>query len=58
MILAIEWVSAGRAIEGRAPLQPGKVTGEWLKKLRSVVPGVGPDRFLAPELQAAADLLR
>jgi histidine ammonia-lyase len=58
MILAVEYVSAGRAIDGRAPLQPAKVTGEWLARLRKIVPGVGPDRFLAPELEAAAELLR
>ncbi len=58
MILAIEWVSAGRALDSRAPLKPAKITGEWLAKLRTRVAGVGPDRFLAPELQAAVDLLR
>lgn len=58
MILAIEWVSAGRALNSRAPLKPAKVTGEWLAKLRTKVEGVGPDRFLAPELEAAAELLR
>jgi histidine ammonia-lyase len=58
MILAIEWVSAGRALDSRAPLKPAKVTGEWLAKLRTKVEGVGPDRFLAPELEAAAELLR
>jgi histidine ammonia-lyase len=58
MILAIEWVSAGRALDSRAPLKPAKVTGEWLAKLRTRVAGVGPDRFLAPELQAAVELLR
>jgi histidine ammonia-lyase len=57
MILAIEWVSAGRALDSRAPLKPAKVTGEWLAKLRTRVGGVGPDRFLAPELQAAVELL-
>ena len=58
MILAIEWVSAGRALDSRAPLKPAKITGEWLAKLRTKVEGVGPDRFLAPELEAAAELLR
>lgn len=58
MILAVEWVSASLAIEARAPHQPAAVTGKWLTKLRTVVPGVGPDRFLAPQLQAAAELLR
>jgi histidine ammonia-lyase len=57
-VLAVELVTAARALEMRAPLKPAKVTGEMLSKLRKVVPGVGPDRFLAPELEAAETLLR
>ena len=57
-VLAVELVTAARALEMRAPLKPAKVTGEMLAKLRKVVPGVGPDRFLAPELEAAESLLR
>jgi len=57
-VLAIELVTAARALEMRAPLKPAKVTGEMLARLRNVVPGVGPDRFLAPELEAAETLLR
>jgi histidine ammonia-lyase len=57
-VLAVELVTAARALEMRAPLKPAKVTGELLAKLRTVVPGVGPDRFLAPELEAAETLLR
>jgi histidine ammonia-lyase len=57
-VLAVELVTAARALEMRAPLKPAKVTGELLAQLRKVVPGVGPDRFLAPELQAAESLLR
>ena len=57
-VLAIELVTAARALEMRAPLKPAKVTGEMLSKLRKVVPGVGPDRFLSPELEAAENLLR
>jgi histidine ammonia-lyase len=57
-VLAIELVTAARALEMRAPLKPAMVTGEMLARLRKVVPGVGPDRFLAPELEAAESLLR
>jgi histidine ammonia-lyase len=57
-VLAIELVTAARAIEMRAPLKPANITGEMISKLRKVVPGVGPDRFLAPELEAAENLLR
>jgi histidine ammonia-lyase len=56
-ILAIEYVAAARAIESRAPHQPSPVTGAMVAQLRSVVPGIGPDRFLAPELAAAEALL-
>jgi histidine ammonia-lyase len=42
----------------RAPLKPAATTGALLTKLRTEVPGVGPDRFLAPELEAAERLLR
>lgn len=56
-ILAVEYVASARAIEARLPLQPAEVTGAMVAKLRTVVPGMGPDRFLAPELAAAEALL-
>jgi histidine ammonia-lyase len=58
MILAVEWVASALAIEARAPHKPAAVTGAWVAKLRTKVPGVGPDRFLAPQLEAAAELLK
>ena len=57
-VIAIELVTAARALEMRAPLKPAPVTGALLAKLRKEVPGVGPDRFLAPELEAAERLLK
>ena len=57
-ILAVELVVAARAIELRAPLTPGPATGLALRTLRTRVPGPGPDRYLAPELAAADELLR
>ena len=57
-ILAIELVGAARCIELLAPLKPAPVTGKLYQELRNVVPGFGPDRFMAPELEAAANLLR
>jgi len=57
MILAIEYTAAARAIELRAPLEPGQSAKQMIARLRQVVPGSGPDRFLAPELEAAAQLL-
>jgi histidine ammonia-lyase len=57
-VLAIELIAAGRCLDLRAPLKPAETTAQMLNKLRKVVPGVGPDRFLAPEIAAATELLR
>jgi len=57
-ILAVEYVISARAIELREPLVPSVATGAAIDVLRSRVEGVGPDRYLAPELAAAEDLLR
>jgi histidine ammonia-lyase len=57
-ILAIELVAAARAIELRAPLQPSPQSAKVIDELREAVPGPGPDRFLAPELEAAVGVVR
>ena len=57
-ILAVEYVCAARAIDLRAPLQPSPATDALRQRLRAEVAGCGPDRYLAPELQAAEELLR
>ena len=57
-VVAIELVTAARALDMRAPLKPAPITGALLAKLRKELPGVGPDRFLAPELEAAERLLK
>jgi histidine ammonia-lyase len=57
-VLAIEVVAAGRGLDLRAPLTPAAGTGAALGALRTRVAGPGPDRFLAPDLAAADDLLR
>ncbi|MEY4639292.1 MAG: hypothetical protein RLY13_290, partial [Actinomycetota bacterium] len=57
-ILAIELVAASRAVELRAPHKPSPVSAQLIAELRKSVPSMGTDRFLAPELEAAAELLR
>jgi histidine ammonia-lyase len=57
-IIAIELVAAARALDLRAPLQPGPVTGAVRNRLREVVAGPGPDRFVSPELEAAVEFVR
>jgi histidine ammonia-lyase len=57
-VLAIELLTAARALDLRAPLQPGPATGAVVAALRSAVPAPGHDRFLAPEIEAAVELVR
>lgn len=57
-VLAIEMVAAARAIEMRSPHKPAPRTAKVVASLREVVAGVGPDRFLSPELRAANELLK
>ena len=57
-ILAVELCAAARAQELRRPLEPSPATGAVREALRKHVAGVGPDRFLAPELAAAEELIR
>jgi histidine ammonia-lyase len=52
-IVGIEYLTAARAIDLRAPLQPSPITGKAVSELRKTSPGPGPDRFLAPDMQAA-----
>ena len=56
-VLAIEVVTSARALDLRAPLAPSPVTGAVRARLREVVPGPGPDRFLSPDLEAATALV-
>ncbi len=49
-ILAVELTCAARALDLRAPLEPGPGTAAARAAVRATVPGPGPDRWLAPEL--------
>jgi histidine ammonia-lyase len=57
-VLAIEVLTAARGLDLRAPLEPAAGTGAVIAALREHVPGPGPDRHLAPEIEAATDLVR
>lgn len=52
-IISIEYLTAARALDLRAPLQPAPVTKKAVDLLRKTAGGPGPDRFLAPDLAAA-----
>ncbi|HEX3975618.1 MAG TPA: histidine ammonia-lyase [Solirubrobacteraceae bacterium] len=57
-VLAVELMAAARGVELRAPVQPGPATGAVIAALRRAVGGPGPDRFLAPDIEAAYALVR
>ncbi|MDM7832495.1 histidine ammonia-lyase [Cellulomonas edaphi] len=58
-VLGIEVLTAARAIDLRAPLQPSPATGAVRDLLRARgIPGPGPDTYLSPDLETAADAVR
>jgi histidine ammonia-lyase len=57
-VVAIEVLTGARALDFRAPLEPSPATAAVLDLLRQSVPGPGPDRHLAPEIESAVDLVR
>jgi histidine ammonia-lyase len=56
-VLAIELLSAARALDLRRPLTPGAGTAAVLRAVRERVPGPGADRYLSPEIEAALELV-
>lgn len=56
-IVGIELLCAARGIEFRAPLQTSKALRNVIGRLRADVPVLQEDRFLAPDLKQAADLV-
>jgi histidine ammonia-lyase len=56
-VLAVELLTAARALDLRRPLEPSPATAAVVALLRHHVEGPGPDRHLAPEIEAAVDLV-
>ncbi|MGI8578909.1 MAG: histidine ammonia-lyase [Nocardioidaceae bacterium] len=56
-VLAVEILTAARALELRQPLQPAPASAAVIAALREHVAGPGPDRHLAPEIDASVDLV-
>ena len=57
-VLAIELLTAARALDLRAPLRTAPVTAAVRDLLRDRVAAPGPDRHLAPEIAAAEEVVR
>jgi histidine ammonia-lyase len=56
-ILAVELTCAARALDLRAPLEPGPGSAAAVGAVRTRIEGPGPDRWVAPDLEAADELL-
>jgi histidine ammonia-lyase len=57
-VLAVEVLTAARALDLRAPLEPAAPTAAVRDAVRAAgVPGPGPDRHLAPEIEAVVGLV-
>ncbi len=58
-VVAIEVLTAARALDMRAPLEPSPATAAVVRLLReSGIEGPGPDRHLSPEIATAVELVR
>jgi histidine ammonia-lyase len=57
-VLAIEILTAARALDLRSPLRPAPATKAVVTALRTQVPPPGPDRYLAPEIESALSLVK
>jgi histidine ammonia-lyase len=56
-VVAIEVMTSCRALELRAPHRPAPATRAVLEGVRQQVPGVGPDRYLAPEVDLVTGMV-
>ena len=56
-VLAVELLTAARALDLRAPLRPAPAGAAVVAALRDEVPGPGPDRHLAPEIEATVAMV-
>jgi histidine ammonia-lyase len=57
-VIAIELMTAARAVELRQPHTPAPASAAVLAGVRQSVPGIGPDRYLAPELDRMTELVQ
>jgi histidine ammonia-lyase len=57
-VIAIEILTAARALDMRAPLLPAPGSAAVVRALRTRVAGPDVDRWLSPEIEAAVDLTR
>jgi histidine ammonia-lyase len=56
-VVAIEVMTAARAVELRQPHPPSTTTAAVVAGLRQTVPGIATDRYLAPEIDRTTELV-
>jgi histidine ammonia-lyase len=56
-VVAIELLTAARAMDLRAPVQPAPASAAVVRALRTPVPPPGTDRYLAPEIASALGMV-
>ncbi|WP_205512030.1 histidine ammonia-lyase [Ruegeria sp. AD91A] len=56
-ILGVELLCATQGVEFRAPLPTSETLQAVMARLRAVVPALGDDRYMAPEIEAASALI-
>ncbi|MRU14490.1 histidine ammonia-lyase [Roseovarius sp. A21] len=58
VILGVEALCGAQGVEARAPLKTSERLQKGLATLRDTIPALGADRYMAPDLEAAAGLIR
>lgn len=58
VILGVELLCAAQGVEARAPLMTSKGLQAVITHLRSTVPTLAEDRYLAPDIEAASAMVR
>jgi histidine ammonia-lyase len=57
-VLAVEYLASVQGLDFRAPLKASAKVEQAKAVLRAVVPFYAEDRYFAPDIENAADLLR
>ena len=58
VIQGVEVMCAAQGIEARAPLKTSQTLQTVVARLREVVPSLGADRYMAPDMGAATALVQ
>jgi histidine ammonia-lyase len=57
VILGVEMICAAQGIEFRAPLVTSPALQSAMTRIRADIPSLGQDRYMAPDITAAAALI-